>query len=257
MDLLHNLQRPIPTQSFWNRVGTAWLYFLVVAVALWLARAAVAESVDESAETSESADIPEIVRQPIDGDAVADNAGSVGDVGSVLAEIETYLNSFETVRSPFIQVAPDGGVSEGTIYIHRPERMRVEYEPPALARLVARDGWLTFWDNELGQMSQIQTRSMPAHFLLRREIRLSGDVTPTGIALGEHSIEIGLVQTAEPELGELTLFFDRDPLALRHWVVRDAQGLETTVRLSDPQTDVSLDPDLFDAPPPIPQGRQH
>lgn len=257
MDLLNNFQRSVPIRSFWKRVGYASLQILVIVSVFWFASSAVADSVDGSVTTIESTDVPNIYRQQIDGDTLAGDAGSTADVGSMLAEIETYLNSFQTVRSPFIQVAPDGGVSEGTIYIHRPERMRVEYEPPALARLVARDGWLTFWDNELGQMSQIQTRSTPAHFLLRRDIRLSGDVTPTGITLGEDSIAIGLVQTAEPELGELTLFFDREPLALRQWVVRDAQGLETTVMLSNPQTDVSLDPDLFDAPPPIPQGRQH
>jgi len=35
------------------------------------------------------------------------------------------------------------------------------------------------------------------------------------------------------------------PLALRQWVVIDAQGLRTTVALQNTQSNISLDPRLF------------
>ncbi len=190
--------------------------------------------------------------------AVSHQAGAAeGEAQAVIDDVEAYLNGITTVRAKFVQLVPDGGISEGTIYIHRPERMRVEYEPPAQIRLVAADGWVTFFDLELGQISQTQTRSTPAHILLRKDIRLGGDVTVTEVARPEGLVQIGLTQTDNPGEGKLTLIFTDDPLRLARWVVRDPQGLETVVTLLDAEIGIDLDPALFSAPSPFPDSRGH
>ena len=41
-----------------------------------------------------------------------------------LNEISRYLNSLKTAQAAFTQVNPDGSVSTGQVFIHRPNRVR-------------------------------------------------------------------------------------------------------------------------------------
>ena len=44
--------------------------------------------------------------------------------GRDLARISAYLNSISTLEGEFVQVDPDGVLSEGQFFIHRPGRIR-------------------------------------------------------------------------------------------------------------------------------------
>jgi outer membrane lipoprotein-sorting protein len=46
------------------------------------------------------------------------------------------------------------------------------------------------------------------------------------------------------------MVFDENPLSLQRWVVLDAQGQRTEVRLSDHRTGLALERGLFRAPRP-------
>jgi len=70
-------------------------------------------------------------------------------------------------------------------------------------------------------------------------------VTITGFERGPGTLRLTLVQTKEPDQGSLTLTFTDKPLALKQWTVVDAQRKATTVTLLELQTDMKLDPKLF------------
>ncbi len=63
-----------------------------------------------------------------------------------IARIEAYLNGLKTLKAHFMQVAGDGGISEGTAWLERPGRMRFQYDPPAPFLLIAAHGQLIFRD---------------------------------------------------------------------------------------------------------------
>ncbi|HET8729287.1 MAG TPA: outer membrane lipoprotein carrier protein LolA, partial [Alphaproteobacteria bacterium] len=166
---------------------------------------------------------------------------------TALTRVEDYLNGISTMMARFTQTSEAGGVAEGDFYLSRPGRMRIEYDDQPY--LYIADGtWLTYYDKELGQRSDVLLGSTLADFVTRRNIELSGEVTVTGLRRNEQSIEIDLVQTDDPGQGSLTLVFDRQPLQLRRWVVLDAQGTRTMVALHDIATDVQLSGDLFVTP---------
>jgi outer membrane lipoprotein-sorting protein/uncharacterized cupin superfamily protein len=145
----------------------------------------------------------------------------------------------------FVQIAPDGGTSTGTLYYARPDKMRLDYDPPSQLLIVA-NGWrLVYHDRRLEQVSQMFTRSTPLAFLLKDVVRLDGDVTVTGFERRGGEIGVALVQTEDPGQGQITLIFGEDPLELRRWTVTDAQGLTTHVVLEELETDVALDRSLF------------
>ena len=168
-----------------------------------------------------------------------------------IARIEAYLNGIKTLKAHFTQVAPDGSLSQGTAWLERPGRMRFQYEPPAPFLLIAAHGVLTFNDSSLQQTSNIPLGRTPLGILLSDDVKLSGPVTVTAMQHLPGQIQVTLVRTDSPGDGSLTLVLTEPPLALRQWIVIDAQRRETRVTLSDVQTGVALNQRLFEqlAPP--------
>ncbi|KAF0142468.1 MAG: Outer membrane lipoprotein-sorting protein [Rhodospirillaceae bacterium] len=163
----------------------------------------------------------------------------------ILLQVETYLNNVGTVRARFLQVSGTGVYAEGTVFLSRPGRMRLEYDPPSPLLIVADGRHLIYYDAKLEQTSYIGLETTPAGILLRVPVRLKGDVTVMAIHRVPGAVEVSLIQTRDPSAGELTLLFSEKPFALKQWRVRDAQGQTVTVSLYDAETDVKLDPKLF------------
>lgn len=165
---------------------------------------------------------------------------------AALARIETYLNGLRTLRARFLQVAQDGSSAQGTAWISRPGRMRFDYDPPEPLLLVASGGQVLMYDRELRQPTVVPASSTPLGLLLRPEIRLSGDITVTGMERTGGFLRISLHRTGAPAEGRLTLSFSENPLELRQWTVLDAQGRETRVTLYEIDTTTRPDNRIFD-----------
>jgi outer membrane lipoprotein-sorting protein len=163
-----------------------------------------------------------------------------------LARIEDYLNGLRTLRAKFVQINPDGGTATGTLYFDRPDKMRLDYDPPSELLIIA-NGWkLVYQDRRLKQISQLFTSSTPLGFLLEDQIRLrGGDVTVTSLTRRGGEIQVAVVQSDQPAEGSITLAFAEQPFELRRWTIIDAQGYATHVVLEGLETDVKLDQELF------------
>jgi outer membrane lipoprotein-sorting protein len=175
-------------------------------------------------------------------------AGSQPDSAqsAALARIGAYLNGLRAMKAHFLQVAPNGAVSQGTVWLERPGRMRFQYDPPSPLLLVAGHGLVVFHDAELNQTTNIPIGSTPLGILLADHVTLSGDVTVTGMQLLPGQVQVTLIRTASPGDGSLTLVFSDDPLALKQWSVVDAQRQETRVTLYNVELGGTFDPKLFD-----------
>ncbi|HUC66006.1 MAG TPA: outer membrane lipoprotein carrier protein LolA [Stellaceae bacterium] len=166
------------------------------------------------------------------------------DQGDVL-QVQRYLNEIRTLQSRFQQFTQDGGVSAGTIYLQRPGKMRIVYDPPTPVLIVSDGSDVFYWDKQLQQLQQIGVEDTPAWFLLRPQIQLTGDVTVTGFRREPGVLRIAMAETAHPDRGNLTVVMSERPLELRQWTVIDPQQKQVTVMLEDPHYGVTLNPDLF------------
>src|SRR5712691_2068394 len=79
-----------------------------------------------------------------------------------LQRFALYLNGIRTMTARFRQVANNGGVSSGQLWVARPWRMRFEYDPPTPITLIADSTYVYYWDKELKQASKFELRSTPA-----------------------------------------------------------------------------------------------
>jgi len=162
-----------------------------------------------------------------------------------IAKVEEYLNGIRTLRARFLQIADNGATAEGTLYLSRPGKLRLEYDPPVPILMVANGGFLIHYDKQLKSVTHLPINSTPAGLLVRERVQLSGDVTVTRVERGPGSLRITVVQTRDPQAGRITLVFSERPFALSNWQVVDAQGNTTRVSLIDVQAGLSLDPALF------------
>jgi outer membrane lipoprotein-sorting protein len=162
-----------------------------------------------------------------------------------MARVETYLDSLRTMKAHFLQVAPNGAISQGTVWLDRPGRMRFQYEPPSPLLLVAGHGLVVFHDKSLNQTTNIPIGQTPLGILLADRVQLGGDVTVTGMQHLPGQVQLSLVRTASPGDGTLTLIFADSPLVLRQWIVTDAQRQQTTVTLTNMEMGGQFDQKLF------------
>lgn len=164
----------------------------------------------------------------------------------LLQQAQDYLNSVRSMRARFQQVSSTGKQATGTVYMRRPGRMRIEYDPPAEVLVVANGSYVIYEDGELEQVSYIGLGDTPLGILLRDEVKLSDPaITVTGMRRLAGMMEVDIVETEAPGQGTLTLAFVESPLALRSWRVRDAQNVEVAVTLLRPRFNIDLDGDLF------------
>jgi len=163
-----------------------------------------------------------------------------------IARVEKYLNGLRTLRARFLQVSSTGGYSEGQLYIDRPGKMRIEYEPPVPILIVANGQWLIYHDKELEQVNYLALKDTPAAILVSEKVSFSnGDYTVTGFKRGPGVLRVSVAKTADLADARVTLVFSDRPLALRKWSVVDAQGVVTTVSLLGTRFGLPLNPDLF------------
>lgn len=169
---------------------------------------------------------------------------------AAIDRVEAYLSDLRTVQARFVQSSSAGGYAEGTFYLKRPGRMRIEYEPPIPYLYVADGIWLTFWDGELEQRWDAPLGSTLADFVVREEVDFGGDVLVRDVRDTDGWLQVDIRQADDPQAGQLTLIFadDAQGLALTAWEVLDAQGIRTRIDLIDPQVGVELSNRLFVAP---------
>jgi len=162
-----------------------------------------------------------------------------------IERIQYYLNNIHTLASRFDQVADDGGIAAGTIYLQRPGHMRIEYDQPSRIVMVATRGEIFYYDGKLDQVSWVDIDQTPAWFLLQNDIRLGGDIQVLGLQRDPGVLKLTLTETKRAARGRVTLVLSDQPLELRQWSVVDAQNKTVTVTLADPHYGAVIDQQKF------------
>lgn len=174
---------------------------------------------------------------------------------SDILRIEAYLNKIKTMEARFLQVSSDGDYSEGDLYLSRPGKMRIEYDPPKPVLIVVNGQNLVYFDKELGQVSYFSLEDTQAEILLRETISFSSeDLIVTRFERGPGVLRLTVIKGNDPLEGNLTLIFSDKPLGLKKWTITDAQGIVTNVSLLGPRFGAPLDAKLFDFEPPADEG---
>ena len=157
--------------------------------------------------------------------------------------INTYLNDLTNLSGRFLQISPDGMLAEGAFYLARPGRARFDYDDEDLI-VVARGQQLLIKEGNF-VTNELPLDGTPLKVLLGRDVDLARDTRIVAIDARVGTLSATIQDPEAPELGQVTLVFTGPALQLQRWIVTDAQGLRTTISLTQVDYPERIDPDLF------------
>ncbi|MDE4141504.1 MULTISPECIES: LolA family protein [Rhodobacterales] len=163
-----------------------------------------------------------------------------------LSELSAYLNALTTAEASFTQINDDGTLSTGKLYIHRPGRMRFEYDGENGATVVAGAGSVVIHDPKSNQPPETYPlKRTPLSIILAKTVDLGQADMVVGHQFDGTTTILQAQDPENPEYGGLELMFTDDPVELRKWVVHDSAGGRTTVVLGALETGGKLSSFLF------------
>lgn len=169
----------------------------------------------------------------------------LGDA-EVVARANDYFNGVTTMYAAFAQISPGGDRVTGRLYIHRPGRLRFDYDPPATIEVVADGRQVAVKDSALSTQDVYPISQTPLKFLLGSRVELGRDVRILGVERFNDEVDVKLEDRST--LGgtsQITLTFDPAITQLKRWSILDPQGFTTTVALSEVDRTSRMDPHLF------------
>jgi len=179
--------------------------------------------------------------------AIAAPAPSVA-TGDLLA-VQTHLRSVESLTANFVQTDRSNRTLGGTLTMKKPGKVRFQYEKGVPILIVGDGRSLYFIDYSVKQVSRWPIGNSPLSVLLdpTRDISRFAKVIPSA---NPDVISIDANDPGHPELGRITLIFQRSPaspggLMMLGWVALDAQGNRTSVRLSNQQFNAPVSDGMF------------
>ncbi|MFC3053652.1 LolA family protein [Kordiimonas pumila] len=171
---------------------------------------------------------------------------------AALTRMQTYMEVVQSLEADFVQEAPDGSKTRGTLYMARPGKIRFDYADDVPFLMVADGKTLNFIDYEIGQVTKWPVKDTPLRALLGKSTDLASinahiQVAPEGV---ENLVALSASDPDKPEMGRITVYFENAPdlpggLKLLSWVVIDAQEKVTIVELSRQSVNVDLKSDLW------------
>jgi outer membrane lipoprotein-sorting protein len=168
-----------------------------------------------------------------------------GSQAATVQRVQAYLDGIHTLQARFLEIAPNGGVTQGMAWMQRPGRLRLADDPPGTTTLVVAHGELVLHDEATQGTTSLPLSRTPLSMLLGPLISLSGPVTLAAFNEQAGQVQLTMVRTDNPGQGSLTVTLSDHPLLLRELRMVDARGQVARVRLFSLQTGIPVDPALF------------
>jgi outer membrane lipoprotein-sorting protein len=175
----------------------------------------------------------------------AQNSALTDSERNDLQRVSQAMNAIHSMEGDFVQIGPEGQMDQGRFYIEKPGKMRFEYARPNPTLIVSDGRWVAVENRNLNTVDRYALWTTPLSLILGDNIDLRDNAEIVNV---EHRGDELLVSAREHKShvnGDLLLVFSEPSLALKQWTVKDAQGLLTTVAISNVKTGVPLDPALF------------
>jgi outer membrane lipoprotein-sorting protein len=134
----------------------------------------------------------------------------------------------------------------GTLYVHRPGRVRFAYDEPATIDVISDGKSVVVRDRRLATQDLYPVLQTPLKFLIGDRVELGRTIPVVGVERSSSETDVILQDsTTFGGTSRITLTFDAQMRELKLWRILDPQGFETSVTLTGLDRQVRVDPSLF------------
>ena len=168
---------------------------------------------------------------------------------AIIANVENYLNNFQTVTARFKQVTlEDNKTKTGMLYISKPGKIRFDYLEPKKVTIVLNKGAIMHYDHELEEASFTKEDNFFFKLLSDKNVSLksdikkvtsNGDLTQLYISKHHDNIDTNIIIT-----------FETNPMTLKEVTFESQNQDSYHLHFSDLQYDKKIDEKLFSAQDP-------
>ena len=170
--------------------------------------------------------------------------GNVATRDETIKQIADHFVKVPTMAGEFIQFSPRGHQTGGKFYIQRPGKIRFVYQDPTPIKIISNGKTVAVNNRKLKTWSFYPLKKTPLSLVLGKKMAIDPenvhevhtDEDLTTIVMGDDKIFGNSI---------ITMMFDPRTFDLRQWVIKDAQGKETTVMIFNVEKNIKIPASYF------------
>ena len=176
---------------------------------------------------------------------------------SDLTKISNFFNSFNSISAEFIQLSSNGDKKTGILKVEKPNKIRVEYLNPSGLLLISDGLKLAVINEKLDNISLYKKDELPIGLFLNNDFLIEKK-NIINYSDKDNIIEIELSYNNLKDQRSITFFFEKKPLQLKKWTIKEANGIATIMYLNNITFNEKLNKKEFTITDPrkIPFGRK-
>jgi outer membrane lipoprotein-sorting protein len=165
----------------------------------------------------------------------------------LIADIGAHNSAIRTMVGRFLQIDTNGGRSEGTFFLERPDKIAFRYAPPSREEIVSIGRGFYVLNRRDETYYAYPQDSIPLRQFLGDRIDLL-NANVVDVTTSDGYISITVIDETVAGTVQVSLIFDTDSKELAQWSLIEPSGAELTFSLYDVEKDVQIPRAFFSIP---------
>lgn len=165
----------------------------------------------------------------------------------LIAEINAHNSAIRTMVGRFLQIDTQGGRTEGTFFLERPDKIRFRYNPPSREEIVSVGRGFYVLNRQEETYYAYPQDSIPLRQFLGDQINLL-NANVVDVTTSDGYMSITVIDETVAGTVQVSLIFDVATKDLAQWSLVEPNGSELTFSLYDVEKDVEIPRSFFSIP---------
>ena len=165
----------------------------------------------------------------------------------LIAQINAHNSAIRTMAGRFLQIDTEGGRTEGTFFLERPDKVAFRYAPPSREEIVSQGRGFYVLNRRDETYYAYPQDTIPLRQFLGNDIDLL-NANVLDVTTSDGYISITVIDETVAGTVQVSLIFDTETKDLAQWTLVEPSGAELTFSLYDVQKDVDIPRAFFSIP---------
>ncbi len=170
-----------------------------------------------------------------------------GEEQQLIADINAHNSQIRTMVGRFLQIDTDGGRTEGTFFLERPDKIAFRYAPPSREEIVSVGRGFYVLNRRDETYYAYPQDTIPLRQFLGDDIDLL-NANVVDVTTADGYMTITVIDETVAGTVQVSLIFDTDTKDLAQWSLVEPSGSELTFSLYDVEKGVQIPRAFFSIP---------